>query len=208
MTTTALSPGEALFKLKEGHARSLSGERRYGSGTGPERLVELTQGQSPYATILTCADSRVPPEHIFDAGLGDLFVCRNAGNLLDSVTLGSIEYAAAHTGCPLLVVLGHTNCGALGAAVAAYRSPGSSESPSVDSIIHKLLPAVIATRPGDDNVNNWIDAAAMWNVKHSAFYATRRSAILHKLHKEGRFSVIGAFYNLATGQVDFLNNGD
>jgi len=196
---------QAYDLLREGHARTLSGERQYGSGVGLERALQLTGGQAPYASVLCCADSRVPPEHIFDAGLGDLFVCRNAGNILDDLALGSFEYAAAHTGCPLLVVLGHTSCGAVGAAVAAVKKPEDTESPHVDSVIQRLMPAVIATVPRNGgDMSDWVDDAARWNVERICEDALRRSAILRDLHRQGKFNVLGAMYDLETAQVSFM----
>ncbi|MCK4231382.1 carbonic anhydrase [candidate division WOR-3 bacterium] len=205
----SMLPLDALDNLRKGNARALAGERIYGSGIGPERLQELIGGQAPYATILTCADSRVPPEHIFDAGFGDLFVCRNAGNVLDEVTLGSVEYAAAHTGCPLFVVLGHTGCGAVGAAVAVVKNPDAYESHNVDDIIRRLLPAVLSTKPPDlyrDKIDDpaWVDAAAYKNVKNVCNQTTQRSPLLKTLIKKGIFQVVGAFYDLASGQVEFM----
>ena len=159
-----LSPAEALYKLKEGYARHLAGEHRHGSGTGPERIVEVLHGRHPYAVV--------------------------------------------HTGSPLPIVLGYTGRRAAGAAAAAYRDSGRSESFAMGAITESLLPAVIATRPGNEyDVRERIDAAALWHVKHCVQYSIRRSAVLHRLCRENRFSVIGAFYDLATGQVDSINDG-
>ena len=133
---TATSANEALQKLIDGNKRFVTGQFAL-KDLGDARREELVKGQKPFAVILTCSDSRVPPEHIFDQGLGDIFVVRNAGNVVDPVTLGSIEYAVEHLLAPLVVVLGHDYCGAVKAAVDGGEAPGS-----IGAIIAKLLPSV------------------------------------------------------------------
>jgi carbonic anhydrase len=193
-----------------GNQRFVTGRTHQGAGVDPQRRAALTAGQSPFATVLTCADSRVPPEHVFDAGLGELFVCRNAGNLLDELILGSIEYAVAHLGCPLICVLGHSSCGACGAAVAAAARPEVSESPNVDDILRRLSPAVLGTRDGsgDDEGGQghaaWVEAVSRMNVELVCRQVFDRSRVITARAAEGAVHVMGAKYDLASGSVEVL----
>jgi len=198
----SMKPEEALAKLREGNERFRKGENRFGSGIGLDRLKDVTGGQSPYATILTCSDSRVPPEFIFDAGVGDVFICRNAGNILDEVILGSIEYAAAHTGCPLLVVLGHESCGACTATVAHFRNPDMHETSSVDDIVRRILPSVTAA-PSQDDPKAYVDGVARTNVARVCAQVSQRSPLLKSFIDKGDYKVVGAFYRLDSGEVDW-----
>ncbi|MFO8074255.1 MAG: carbonic anhydrase [Polyangia bacterium] len=200
-----VTPDDALRRLLEGNARYVSGEMTHPNRIGPERRRELSGGQSPFASVLGCADSRVPPEHLFDAALGELFVCRNAGNVLTDAALGSFEYAAAHTTCPLLIVLGHSDCGALTAAVAAAETPTDSESPCIDDLMRRLLPAVLATGgSGDGDPAARVNAAAAQNVHLVCEQALQRSSILSNLVESARFRVVGAWYDLGTGRVSII----
>ncbi len=195
----------ALSRLVDGNTRYVSGETTHVNRIGPERRRGLTEGQSPFASVLCCADSRLPPEHLFDAGLGELFVCRNAGNVLTDAALGSFEYAAIHTACPLLVVLGHSDCGALTAAVAAACKPTKSESPCIDDVMRRLLPAVLATEDaGRDDPAARVNAAAEKNVHLVCEQALQRSAILANLVERSRFGVVGAWYDLGSGRVSII----
>ncbi len=146
--------------------------------------------------ILTCADSRLSPEIIFDQGIGDLFVVRNAGNLVDDLVLGSIEYAVEHLHAPLIVVLGHTKCGAVSAAVAGGEAPGH-----IKNIVASLSPAVdMAKKKPGDQVDNAVRIAA----KLSAAALAQNEPILGELVKAGKIKVLAARYDIATGQVEFL----
>jgi carbonic anhydrase len=200
----SIPPSEAFDKLKAGNERFASNELSHTQRINDARRQELTQGQAPFAAVLTCADSRTSPSHIFDAGLGELFVCRNAGNLIDEATLGSIEYAAAHTGCPLLCVLGHNKCGAVGAAVAAAKDPTVFETPNVDDIVRRLLPAVLATRPQASDDAAWTDEAAKKNVQMVCEHVKQRSPLLRSMIEKGDFKVVGGFYDLGSGQVEYI----
>lgn len=202
----SLPPQEALERLLEGNARYASGATTHAARLTAERRRELTGGQAPFASVLTCADSRTPPEHVFDAALGEIFVCRNAGNVLDDVVLGSFEYAAAHLGCPLLVVLGHDRCGAVGAAVSMVKDPAAHESPFVDEIARRLMPAVIATREGQRDDAAWTDAAARRNVTDVCRQVGQRSGLLRDRIARGHYRVVGAFYDLASGRVELLTD--
>lgn len=199
----SMKPEEALVKIKSGHTRFVNNQPKLGSGIGQNRIKELTTGQAPYATVLTCSDSRVAPEFIFDAGLGDIFICRNAGNIIDEVTLGSIEYAAAHTGCPLLVVLGHESCGACGATVAHYKDPHHHETDNVDDIIRRIMPAVISTKPNFDE-KLFTNEVAKTNVAMVTKHIQQRSPLLRKFIEAGSYRVVGAYYNISSGKVDFM----
>ena len=136
-----LSATEALERLKVGNQRFISGELAH-PNTRPERRKELMAGQSPFATIITCADSRVPVEILFDQGLGDLFVIRVAGNISDDAILGSVEYAAAILGVNLTVVMGHKSCGAVGAAVDYIVGDGARTGTHIDALVDAIRPAV------------------------------------------------------------------
>lgn len=205
MRQSRYTVAEALAELGAGHARNLAGKPTQGSGCGLERVLELTGGQAPYACILTSADSRVVPEYIFDAGLGELFVCRNAGCILDETTLGSFEYIVGRTGCPLLLVLGQTSCGLMGCAIAAADDPEWSESPHVVELVRQLIPAVKATRPpkSKSDLGPWLAAAARWHVRQVCREVLRRSGFLRELHRRDSFMIVGGIYDLATAQVSF-----
>lgn len=198
------APQEALELLLEGNRRFLEGRMTHVNRVTADHREDLVDGQEPFAAVIGCADSRKPLEHIFDAGLGELFVCRNAGNLVDEVSLGSVEYAAAHTGCPLVVVLGHNNCGALGAAVTAAGDPDFHESPSIDEIIRRLLPAVLWARENEPDESKLVDTAAKKNVANGCRHIFERSPLLRKRVREGNLAVVGAWYDLGAGGVEVL----
>jgi carbonic anhydrase len=199
-----LSPEKAVKRLLEGNERYRSQEPTNVTRLDESRRKELTGGQTPFASILTCADSRTPPEHIFDAALGELFVCRNAGNVVDDVTLGSIEYAAAHTGCPVVVVMGHNACGAVAAAVAAAKDPDVHETHNVDDIVRRIMPAVMSTAEGQTDEREWADTAAKKNVLFSCRNILQRSNLLRKKVRKGTYAVAGAWYDLESGRVSVL----
>jgi carbonic anhydrase len=138
---TNLSATDALTRLKEGNRRFIDSQATHPRGDGTRRQ-ELVSGQRPFSIILGCADSRVAPELVFDEGLGDLFVIRVAGNIADDVVLGSIEYAVAHLGVNLVVVLGHQSCGAVNAAVENVDVKGPATQTHIDSLIDAIRPAV------------------------------------------------------------------
>lgn len=181
---------DALSKLKEGNLRFVEGKPSHKDLV--KKRGELTSGQKPYAIILTCSDSRVAPEHIFDAGLGDLFVVRNAGNLASTVALGSIEYAAEHLGATLLVAMGHSSCGAVNAACASDSAPGN-----IDFIVKELQEAVRLGKKDQANV-------VKENVGCAIRAIRKKSSILSHLEKEGKLKIVGAVYSLASGKAEFL----
>jgi len=207
---TPILPAEAYQRLMSGNRRYVSGCMHQGAGVDEQRRRALTGGQRPFATVLGCADSRVPPEHLFDAGLGELFVCRNAGNLVDELILGSIEYSVVSLGCPLICVLGHGSCGACGAAVAAAAQPGVSESPNIDDILRRLSPALCATRgqhvnsDGPEGRAAWAEDVARVNVELVCRQLFERSRVITAYAEEGRVEVMGARYDLGSGSVEVL----
>ncbi|HXI85449.1 MAG TPA: carbonic anhydrase [Verrucomicrobiae bacterium] len=186
---------EALARLKAGNERFVTGKVIH-PNEGADRRAEVAKGQDPFAIIVGCSDSRVGPEVVFDQGLGDLFVIRTAGNVVDDVALGSIEYAADHLGVPLILVLGHTRCGAVSAAVAGGEAPGH-----VASVVKKIKPAVEETKgkPGDA-----LDNAVRANVHHVVNQLRNTAPILSGLVKSGKLRVVGACYDLDTGRVALL----
>lgn len=190
-----ITPDAALQKLMEGNRRYIDQKRAF-PDQSRSRIVEVAQGQHPFATILGCSDSRVTPEILFDQGLGDLFDIRIAGNFIDNVVLANMEYAALELGVPLLVVLGHERCGAVKAALDGKPVPGH-----IGSFIRAIKPAIYATKglPGDA----W-DNAVRANVKMSVNNLKARSPILAKAIKAGTIKVIGARYDLDSGEVEVI----
>jgi carbonic anhydrase len=166
-----------------------------------QRLHEVAKGQHPFAIILSCSDSRVPPEIVFDAGLGDLFVVRVAGNTAADAAIGSIEYAAEHLGAPLLVVMGHRRCGAVQAALAALNS--SEPAPGhLDAFITPIIPAAkMAKQTGTDHV---LDLAVQENVRRVVEQLTTSKPILAEMVHEHKLAIIGCVYDLDTGHVNIV----
>lgn len=198
---TALSPAEALAALKAGNERYVSGPELCAVDLAASRAA-VAGHQAPWATIISCADSRVPPELVFGGhGVGELFVARNAGNLVNVATLGTVEYGAAVLGSPLIVVLAHTACGAVKAACdvvtknAAY--PGA-----IGPMIEPIVPAAIAVRndPGDFTNN-----AAKESARRTAARLTAASTLIADLVSKGKVKVTAAIYDLETGAVAYLD---
>jgi carbonic anhydrase len=187
-----------LAELKAGNTHHVAHRYQHPNETA-ERMRQLASGQSPHAEILSCADSRVPPEIIFDQGLGDLFVVRVAGNVVSDTELGSLEYGAEHLHVPLLVVLGHQHCGAVTAAVEGGEADGH-----IDALTNLLRPAVEKTRglPGDP-----VDNAMKANVEMVVKQLRTSAPVLAKLVSRGNLKVVGAIYSLDTGQVTWLPDG-
>jgi carbonic anhydrase len=187
----SVSPDDGLAKLKEGNARFVTNKVSIAKPTAAKR-VETAKAQHPFAIILGCADSRTSPEIVFDQNIGDLFVVRTAGNLVDDHALGSIEYAVEHLGARLVVVLGHERCGAVAAALASETAPGH-----VQSLVRDIQPAVQATKGKQGDVN---DLAIAENARLMA-EKIRSEASLGEHAKEVR--IISAVYNLDTGKVEW-----
>ena len=193
----ATTAAEALAELKAGNTRFVKGKaaRHNQSMT---RVKEVVAGQKPEAVILGCADSRVPPEVIFDEGIGDLFVVRVAGNVAEPATTGSIEYAAEHLRVPLIVVLGHRNCGAVKATAEAHGAPEGN----LGEMVKELEPAVAAARatPGKLGL---VNDAVHANVKLVAGQLVSESKVLEHLVHEGKVKIVTAIYDLETGKVEW-----
>jgi len=189
----------SLKRLVEGNKRFVAGKPRH-PNQGPRRRGQVAQGQHPFAVILGCADSRVPPEVVFDQGLGDLFVIRVAGNIVDDAVLGSIEYAAEHLGTRLIIVLGHAKCGAVAAAVEAAAKGGSPPG-HIGSLVKPILPAVDAAKgqPGDP-----LDNAVRANVGRMVRWLRSSEPVLAALVREGGVKVVGARYDLQSGAVQVI----
>lgn len=192
------SGDEALKLLKEGNER-FANDALASKDIGSDRRKELTAGQKPFAIILSCSDSRVPPEEVFDQGLGDLFVIRVAGNVDDTVTLGSIEYAAEHLHVPLLVVMGHSSCGAVKATVEGGEVP-----PNIGAIAAKISPSVEIAKKESQEEEEVIEAAVVENVKATIKSIEANSSIVEELAEKKELKVVGAKYDLETGMVEFL----
>lgn len=182
---------EALRRLREGNARFVANLGR----PHTVRPLELKAEQLPVAIILGCADSRVPAELVFDQGLGDLFVVRVAGNIVAPSLVGSVEFAASQFGTRLVVVLGHTRCGAVLATLEEIRRPASEQSPNIRSIVELIRPSVEGLGPRE---------AVRANISASVGQLERRSSVLRGLMSEEGLRIVGAEYSLETGAVEFL----
>lgn len=201
---------EALTRLREGNQRFVSGVRSIEALLSHTRRAELAEEQRPFATVLGCSDSRVPAEIVFDQGLGDLFVIRVAGNIVAPSQVGSVEFAAEQFGTPLVVVLGHTRCGAITATLNELRSSGGTTTRNVRSIVNRIRPSVEALLATDlkDDEERLRREAVRANVRASANHLRHGSALLEQLIDEGKLLVVGAEYSLETGEVDFFDGAD
>jgi carbonic anhydrase len=196
MPKTALSADQALALLTEGNAAFVKGSC---AATGaPARIGELAKGQAPFAVIVGCSDSRTPPEQLFSRGLGELFITRVAGNTVDAVSLGSIEYGLAVLGAPLIVVLGHTQCGAVDAAVRAVKD-GAKFPGSIGRVVAPIIPAVRSVKSKDDVVNKVVHA----NVERTVAQLKSARPIVAKAVSGGTARVVGGVYDLQSGRVTF-----
>ena len=197
---------EALSRLREGNARFVAGGHGEQAPTHETRRSELLSGQEPFAIILGCSDSRAPAEIVFDQGLGDLFVIRVAGNIVAPSLLGSIEFAADRFGTRLVVVMGHTRCGAVTAAVDELHRAAEHRSPNLRSIVDRIRPAVqpLLEMDGADDRDELVRRAVRANVRASVSQVRHGSRILEDLKGDGLL-VVGAEYSLETGVVEFLD---
>src|SRR5213595_3217130 len=193
----SVAPSEAISKLKEGNGRYTGGNLQH-PGQTAERRTELAKTQHPFATIVSCSDSRVPPEIVFDQGLGDLFIVRVAGNVINDEGLGSIEYAVDHLGTRLILVLGHQRCGAVDAARETIAAKGKAPG-HIQSLVTAIKPAVEATAKDD------LETTIKANVKHVVDTLRASTPILKAKVDSGDVKVIGGYYSLDTGAVTFLD---
>src|SRR5580692_5263396 len=200
-TTGALSPADALAALKSGNERFVTHPELCSVDLAQSRS-DVAGGQAPWATIISCADSRVPPELIFGGhGVGELFVSRDAGNLVDTATLGTVEFGAAVLGSPLIVVLAHTACGAVKAACDVVTKNATFPG-AIGQMIEPILPAALAVRndPGDFTNN-----AAKESAKRTAGRLTAASTLIADLVNTGKVKIVAAIYDLQTGVVTYLD---
>ena len=198
---TTLTPDEALNALKTGNARYVSHPELCTIDLAEQR-DSVAAHQAPWASIISCADSRVPPELIFGGhGVGELFVARNAGNLVDTATLGTVEYGAAVLGSPLIVVLAHTSCGAVKAACDVV-TKNATYPGAIGPMIDPILPAAIAVRSeAGDFVNN----TAKESARRTAKRLTAGSTLLAGLAGAGKLKIVAAIYDLETGVVTYID---
>ena len=198
--------GEALQRLKDGNARFAAGEIDPGSLEYHAQREELTGGQNPFAIVLGCSDSRVPVEIVFDQGLGDLFVIRVAGNIVARSQIGSIEFAAQKFGARLVVILGHSSCGAVEAAIDELNKPSDRQSPNLQFIVERIRPAaesMVAHGYGHDP-DALMNAVVRENVRQTADALRHGSEIIEQLVAKEGLTIVGAEYCLRTGKVEFL----
>ncbi len=200
-----ISAIEALERLREGNRRFVAESRD--PLRAASRRLELAGGQEPFAAILGCSDSRVPVEIVFDQGLGDLFVIRVAGNVVAPSQIGSVEFAAERFGTRLVVVLGHSRCGAVQATIEELRRPSSRQSRNLQSIVDRVRPSVeplLQTELRDDDVA-LMEHAVRANIRASANQLRHGSAIIEQLVRDHGLLIVGAEYSLETGEVDFFD---
>lgn len=199
-TGTTLSADEALLRLKAGNERFIAGTAKFPT-VQKEILADLAKGQHPYATILACSDSRVPPELIFDAGFGELFIVRVAGNVLSPEVAGSLQYAGRHLCTPLFVVLGHTNCGAVAAALDTQLH-GTRQLSRIQILVDSILPGLTDL---DTQLNpeamlaQAVEANVRWSMRQILETPEGRER-----EAEGRLKLAGAIYEIETGRVRFI----
>src|SRR5512136_1304760 len=196
-----ISAEEALQRLKDGNERFLAGGVR-SLGPPRETLAELARGQHPFATILGCSDSRVPPEWIFDAGLGELFVVRVAGNVLSPEVAGSLQYAGVHLKTPLMVVLGHEGCGAIQAALQV-KYEGVQQLSRIQLLVDSILPALAGVDPElppPARLTRAVESNVRWTVRMLVESPEGQARLA-----EGRVKYVGAIYEIQTGRVRFLD---
>jgi carbonic anhydrase len=197
---------EALERLREGNRR-FAANLATAAVSHPARRAELVDGQEPFAIILGCSDSRVPAELVFDQGFGDLFVIRVAGNIVAPSQVGSVEFAAARFNTRLVVVMGHSQCGAVIAALDDVLGRTNEQSRNLRSIVDRVRPSVEAARAGrqDDAEDAWLREAVRANVRASVDHLRHGSGLLEQLIAREGLVVVGAEYSLETGVVTFLD---
>ncbi|MFN2636479.1 MAG: carbonic anhydrase [Gemmatimonadaceae bacterium] len=197
---------DALKRLQEGNLRFVANVRGSDAFVSHTRRAELASGQQPFAIILGCSDSRVPAEIVFDQGLGDLFVIRVAGNIVAPSQVGSVEFAAARYSTRLVVVLGHSQCGAILATLDELRSPTSNQSQNLKAIVDRVRPSVegiFATANADPDA--LVKQAVRANIRASVNHLRNGSQVLEELIRKEGLMVVGAEYSLETGVVDFFD---
>jgi carbonic anhydrase len=199
---------DALDRLRDGNRRFVSGLRNYDSQPSQSRRAEIADGQEPFAIILGCSDSRVPAELVFDQGLGDLFVIRVAGNIVAPSQIGSVEFAAALFHTRLVVVLGHSQCGAVHATLDELQQPVENQSSNIRSIVNRIRPSVevLLSDESPHGSQLLIERAVRANVRYSVEQLRHGSEILENLVEKEGLLIVGAEYSLETGEVEFLDS--
>jgi carbonic anhydrase len=196
-TQSNLTPSAALNLLKDGNNRFV--ENKKASRDLNVQVIETSQGQFPFAVVLSCIDSRVPVELVFDQGIGDVFSTRVAGNIINEDVLGSIEYGCKVAGSKIVVVMGHTKCGAVTAACNRV------ELGNITELLSKIIPSVDKIHPNKSELSaSEIEEVSIENVKNSIEVIRKQSAILAEMEKNGEISIVGANYSVQTGEVHFL----
>ena len=198
-----ISPEEALIKLKRGNERFIIEKSTFPRVTAQRRSETTAKGQKPFATIITCSDSRTPPEYIFDQGIGDLFVIRVAGNICDNSVLGSVELGMEHIGTSLVVVLGHRNCGVISMAIKNIEM-----SEAVDGIIAKIKPAILSVRTKNPELTGaeLLEAAAKQNALNAMNDIINGSQIIRRAVRLKRVELTAGYYDIENGEIEWLGS--
>ena len=199
---TTITGDSVLNWLKSGNKDFVLGKFNV-HGVDSSLRIQISGEQHPKAVILTCSDSRVPPELIFDKGLGDLFVIRVAGNISDDAVVGSIEYAVEHLHTPLVVVMGHKNCGAIGAAVADLQNPGNKMDGHLRTLTDKIEQAVTTVNIQDSDLTQ---KALLSNIIFTSNSLRQSRPVLYEAVQQGKVKIIGAVYDVTSGKVAWLEN--
>ncbi len=199
---TTMTPDQALAALKEGNDNYVTDApyRRVGDR---DRRLEIARGQAPFAVLVSCSDSRVPPELLFGRGLGELFIVRNAGNTVDTTALGSIQYAVAELGVPLVLVLGHERCGAVEAAVKVVKENATFPG-AIGQMVEPIVPAVLRAQ---SQAGDLLDNSVRENVRRTVQRLRTSETLLAEPLRAGKLRIVGARYDLDDGDVDFFDEG-
>lgn len=206
---SSISAEEALERLRQGNQRYVSDQPKRAVLGRQTLREELARGQSPFAVVLGCADSRAPAEIVFDQDVGDLFVIRVAGHVVAPAEVGSIEFAAAVLGARLVVVMGHSNCGAVKATLEQVRAPDPGLSPNLLALVDRIRPSIlpILERVGDASEADVMEAAVRANVFGAVEAVNAQSPTIARLVREEGLRIVGAKYDLESGTVEFLTDG-
>jgi carbonic anhydrase len=205
--TAMLTALDALARLRDGNRRFVAGEPSAWGTSHAARRADLVTGQEPFAILLGCSDSRVPAELVFDQGFGDLFVIRVAGNIVAPSLVGSVEFAASRFGTRLVVVMGHSKCGAVTATLEELQGRATTRSKNLRAIVDRIRPAVEGLVAGrHDDPDALVHEAVRANVRASADHLRHGSELLERLTLEDGFAVVGAEYSLETGVVEFFDH--
>lgn len=197
---TSLTSDQALDLMKKGNDEFVAGAPQRAL-LGRERRLELAHGQAPFCILVGCSDSRVPPELLFNRGLGEIFIVRNAGNTVDTAAMGSVEYGVGVLGCPLVIVLGHESCGAVAAAIDVVQKNASFPG-VIGEMVQPIIPAALAAR--DEKGEMTLNAAVHENARRVAKRLKTQSVVVQQAVAQGRLRVVAAYYRLADGDVEWF----